>query len=237
MCRLSHSLHPSPLWARGCHSLHLAAARLIPRYPDATIDNFRLPYGAHRHRATVLNPGDVLYIPRGWSHVAEAESSSPSLHMTMTLHVQDFTWESLLRFFVLTGEALATTDAGFELGHGGLVDLHSGGGSPAASYAESALKTSLRAPSACRNRPKMVGVPGKSVSHEMVLVVALHEAANAVPGLRAVHAPAWSHDGDTTAATMSELVGFWEAQVTVQGLEAVLECDSSATTLDKTLQV
>ena len=40
----------------------------------------------------------MLYIPRGWPHVAETEGTNPSIHMTMTLHVQDFTWESLLRF-------------------------------------------------------------------------------------------------------------------------------------------
>ena len=189
-------------------------------------------------RATVLNPGDVLYIPRGWPHVAEAEGSSPSLHMTMTLHVQDFTWESLLRFFVRTGEALSTADdAGFELGHSGLVNLHSGGGCPAASYADPALRAALRAPSSCRSRPKTVGVPGKTVSHEMVLVVALHEAANGVPGLRAVHAPAWSDDGDATAATLSELLGFWEGLLTAEGLEAVVDCNAAASTLDETQQV
>ena len=59
-------------------------------------------------RSAVLNPGDVLYIPRGWPHVAEAEGGAPSTHMTMTLHAQDFTWESLLRFFVLTGTGKET---------------------------------------------------------------------------------------------------------------------------------
>eukprot|EP01043_Picozoa_sp_COSAG02_P054619 COSAG02_NODE_6213_length_3720_cov_1.977630_3_plen_185_part_00 len=179
----------------------------------------------------------MLYIPRGWPHVAEAEGSTPSLHMTMTLHVQDFSWEALLRFFVRTGDTLTMDDAGFDLGHSSEVDLHSSGGSPAASYAHPALQKALRAPSVCRNRPRMVGVPGKTVSHEMVLLVALHEAAVATPGLRAVHAPAWLNDGDATASTLSELVGFWEELLSVQALAAVLDCSAGAATLDETRQV
>lgn len=189
-------------------------------------------------RATILNPGDVLYIPRGWSHVAEAEGSSPSLHMTITLHVQDFTWESLLRFFVLTGDALSTVeDAGFELGHSGAVDVHSGGGSPAASYADPALKKALRAPSGCQTRSTVVGVPSKSASHEMVLVVALHTAAVASPSLREVHAPGWSNNGAETSTTVLDMVGLWEKLLIPTGLEATLDCADVSDTLDETKEV
>ncbi len=156
--------------------------------------------------------------------------------MTMTLHVQDFTWEALLRFFVRTGDALTMDGTGFDLGHSGTVDLHSSGGSPAASYADPALRKALRASSGCRNRPRLVGVPGKTVSHEMVLLEALHKAAVAVPGLRAVHAPAWLNDGNATAATLSDLVGSWEELLSVQGLESVLDC-AGAATLDETKMV
>jgi hypothetical protein len=52
-----------------------------------------------------------------------------------------------------------------------------------------------------------------------------------------VHAPAWSDDGDATAATLSELLGFWEGLLTAEGLEAVVDCNAAASTLDETQQV
>ena len=64
-----------------------------PRFKSWTIDS---PEDLTLQMA--VGAGDVLYIPRGWPHVAETEGTAPSIHMTMTLHVQDFTWESLLRF-------------------------------------------------------------------------------------------------------------------------------------------
>ena len=42
------------------------------------------------HSQATLEPGDVLYIPRGHSHVAETPEASgpPSIHLTNTLHAQ-----------------------------------------------------------------------------------------------------------------------------------------------------
>ena len=59
-----------------------------------------------------LEPGDVLYVPRGHSHVAVPATASgngeqpgpPSVHLTNTLHVQEFTWVTLLRLVVATGD-------------------------------------------------------------------------------------------------------------------------------------
>ena len=61
--------------------------------------------------ATVtLEPGDVMYVPRGHSHVAvptpapDPKQAVPSVHLTNTMHVQEFTWENLLRLVVATGD-------------------------------------------------------------------------------------------------------------------------------------
>jgi hypothetical protein len=124
--------------------------------------------------------------------------------------------------------------AGFDLGHGGMVDV---GGSPTAANSDASLRAALRAPSGCKSLPVTVGVPGKTVSHEMVLVVALREAALTTPELRGVHAPAWLNDGEATEATMAKLVGAWGGQLTVVGLEGALDCAAGSEALDETRQV
>ena len=178
-----------------------------------------------RPNATVLRPGDVLYIPRGWPHVAEAEGGeAPSIHMTMTLHVQDFTWESLLRFIVLTGDTQSITPdaAGFEIGLGADPRLYSN--SPAAAAADPALRTALRGPSRCRTRPKTVGELGKPASLELLLIVALHQASRGTPELRSVHAPAWPTDRDS-ARMFAELTSVWAEHVTEAAVASQLDCD------------
>ena len=177
-----------------------------------------------RPNATVLRPGDVLYIPRGWPHVAEAEGGdAPSIHMTMTLHTQDFTWESLLRFVVLTGDTQSITPdaAGFEIGLGADPRLYSN--SPAAAAADPALRTALRGLSRCRTRPKTVGELGKPASLELLLIVALHQASRDTPELRSVHAPAWP-TGDDSARMFAELTSIWAEHVTVSAVASQLDC-------------
>lgn len=39
-----------------------------------------------------LNPGDLLYLPRGMMHEARTEGSKLSLHLTLTVPSHDFTW-------------------------------------------------------------------------------------------------------------------------------------------------
>jgi hypothetical protein len=111
------------------------------------------------------------------------------------------------------------------------------GGSPTAANSDASLRAALRAPSGCKSLPVTVGVPGKTVSHEMVLVVALREAALTTPELRGVHAPAWLNDGEATEATMAKLVGAWGGQLTVVGLEGALDCAAGSEALDETRQV
>ena len=78
---------------------------------------------ATRCRTVTLKPGDLLYVPRGHSHVAAVlppvadmrkdmrkASGAPSIHLTNTLHVQDFTWEALLRLLITTGATRAAYD-------------------------------------------------------------------------------------------------------------------------------
>ncbi len=43
---------------------------------------------------TVLHPGDVLYIPRGFVHAGAAQEGGPSLHITVNIHVR--TWFDFL---------------------------------------------------------------------------------------------------------------------------------------------
>ncbi|CAK0874281.1 unnamed protein product, partial [Prorocentrum cordatum] len=42
-----------------------------------------------------LEPGDVLYMPRGWVHEAATAESEGSLHLTVALATQDWAWSSL----------------------------------------------------------------------------------------------------------------------------------------------
>ena len=40
-----------------------------------------------------MQRGDVLYIPRGYPHMAETTGGNSSVHFTMTVMSQEFTWE------------------------------------------------------------------------------------------------------------------------------------------------
>lgn len=44
----------------------------------------------------VLQPGDVLYIPRGYVHVAVTSAQQPSLHATVALATHDWSWAGVL---------------------------------------------------------------------------------------------------------------------------------------------
>ena len=89
-----------------------------------------------------LGPGSLLYIPRGWAHVATAQgeeddgeeddddddddeearpSELGSTHLTFALHVQDASWLALLRVAVCTGDA--ATFSAFEQTALGSIDF------------------------------------------------------------------------------------------------------------------
>ena len=59
-----------------------------------------LPHGIEMQR------GDVLYIPRGFPHMAETTGGNSSVHFTMTVMSQEFTWESFLLQLVQPGPAV-----------------------------------------------------------------------------------------------------------------------------------
>ena len=44
----------------------------------------------------VLNPGDILYLPRGWIHYAESLHEADSLHVTVSMGSNTMTYSSLL---------------------------------------------------------------------------------------------------------------------------------------------
>lgn len=47
----------------------------------------------------ILEPGDVLYMPRGWIHQANTNSTQPSLHLTVSAY-QQWTWTDLLEILL-----------------------------------------------------------------------------------------------------------------------------------------
>jgi len=48
----------------------------------------------------VLEAGDVLYVPRGMPHYAETTKGANSMHLTMSLHSQLFTWHAILQLAI-----------------------------------------------------------------------------------------------------------------------------------------
>jgi ribosomal protein L16 Arg81 hydroxylase len=48
----------------------------------------------------VLEPGDILYMPRGLVHVAKTFDNSPSLHFTLTVPSCDYCWGSLFENYL-----------------------------------------------------------------------------------------------------------------------------------------
>ena len=198
--------------------------------PDEAVGQQRLPLNDARSKpgksavpttepkAVLLEPGDVLYIPRGWPHVAETEGESPSIHITMTLHVQDFTWESLLRYAVLTGDQAKVNAESTQYSLG----LGPTGSSVTPAVTDPTLKAALRAKSPCSSRPKVVGAVGRSATVELLLLIALRDAAHAQPELREVHAPSWPDPADDGA--LARLVELWAERVSAKGVDTVLDC-------------
>ena len=198
--------------------------------PDEAVGQQRLPLNDARSKpgksavpttepkAVLLEPGDVLYIPRGWPHVAETEGESPSIHITMTLHVQDFTWESLLRYAVLSGDQAKVNAESTQYSLG----LGPTGSSVTPAVTDPTLKAALRAKSPCSSRPKVVGAVGRSATVELLLLIALRDAAHAQPELREVHAPSWPDPADDGA--LARLVELWAERVSAKGVDTVLDC-------------
>lgn len=63
----------------------------------------------------VMHPGDVLYIPRGVTHVAVTTAETPSMHVTFAVHA--LCWEHFMRFLFAPGGPQDSTRAPFQLGH------------------------------------------------------------------------------------------------------------------------
>ena len=63
----------------------------------------------------MMHPGDVLYIPRGVTHVAATTADAPSLHVTFAVHA--LCWEHFMRFIFAPGGPQDPTRAPFQLNH------------------------------------------------------------------------------------------------------------------------
>lgn len=74
-------------------------------HPRHSSDNFSIHDVGEPALEVTLNPGDVLYIPRGWIHHADtpADSDGPSLHVTISTG-QRMDWVELLKHW--TGSML-----------------------------------------------------------------------------------------------------------------------------------
>lgn len=77
----------------------------LPRFPSEDLTQTELP---PLLLETVLEPGDLLFLPRGFVHQAETVSQQPSLHLTVSAG-QNNAWADLLE--LLVPQALAAAAA------------------------------------------------------------------------------------------------------------------------------
>jgi len=78
----------------------------LPRYPSADLGGEDLP---RELLDTVLEPGDLLFLPRGFVHQAETVSTAPSLHLTVSAG-QNNAWADLLELMLPQALAAAAAD-------------------------------------------------------------------------------------------------------------------------------
>eukprot|EP01052_Picozoa_sp_SAG31_P051902 SAG31_NODE_12550_length_933_cov_1.219424_1_plen_214_part_00 len=139
--------------------------------------------------------GDLLYVPRGHSHVAAVPSpesngdpstgtadidgpNGHSIHLTNTLHVQDFTWEALLRLVVTTGDARSAYDRVPKAA------THATGGLLTAALSTGSWDSLMHPhPDLVEDLRQNYGGAGlcKTVSVELLLMASLHHSALDTP--------------------------------------------------------
>lgn len=141
-------------------------------------------------RHFVMQPGDVLYIPRGVSHVAGTTAQSPSLHVTFAVHA--LCWEHFMRFLFAPGGAADPTRAPFQLNHHDwAVEANDAlPGMPPLPGAEAPLASSLKAHFVNCKASKTGGQ--REISTGMALQWWLHDVALAEPDLRSTFSWYWT---------------------------------------------
>ena len=155
-------------------------------------------------RHFVMKPGDVLYVPRGVSHVAATTAESPSLHITFAVHA--LCWEHYLRFLFAPGGSDDPTRAPFQLSH------HAWAAAASAALAEipplrasaASLTSSLRGRFVKCKASKTGGKHDISVG--MALQWWLHDVASREPAFRSAFSWYWPWEqsnggGDSEWAT------------------------------------
>ena len=179
------------------------------------------PPDAVARRHFVMQPGDVLYIPRGVSHVAATTAESPSLHITFAVHA--VCWEHFMRFlFAPGGAADKTTFAPFQLGH------HSWGAAAADALTSVSSLPAMIAPLKRALKDRFVACKASKTGGKTDITVAmalqwwLHDVALLEPSLRATYSWYWpqsvegggvfhAHDrgfaNELGKRTFSELIG------------------------------
>ena len=74
-------------------------AELLPRYSSVDLEQHMVDKD-YIVIDVILNPGDILYFPRGWVHQAIAEGDSPSLHLTVSTARQQ-SWFNFMKQHLL----------------------------------------------------------------------------------------------------------------------------------------
>jgi hypothetical protein len=147
-----------------------------------------------------MHPGDVLYIPRGVTHVAATTADVPSLHVTFAVHA--LCWEHFMRFLFAPGGAKDPTRAPFQLNHHAWAMAANSALSSMRPHpcTEAGLVSSLRARFvSCK--PSKTGL--RDISFGMALQWWLHDLALVEPGLRSTFSWYWTvQDSNENAAAM-----------------------------------
>ena len=155
-------------------------------------------------RHFLMYPGDVLYIPRGVTHVAATTADAPSLHVTFAVHA--LCWEHFMRFLFAPGGPKDPTRAPFQLDHhawavsanNALLDM------PPLISTKASLAPSLRARFVRCKTSKSGGRADISIG--MALQWWLHDLALVEPALRSTFSWYWTLDGssENAAATLGK---------------------------------
>ena len=149
----------------------------------------------------VMHPGDVLYIPRGVTHVAATTAAAPSLHVTFAVHA--LCWEHFMRFLFAPGGPEDPTRAPFQLNHHAwaVAANEALAHVPPLPGATAPLASALRARFVSCKASKTGGQ--RDISVGMALQWWLHDLALVEPALRSTFSWYWvwaDNDRDNRAA-------------------------------------
>ena len=142
----------------------------------------------------MMRPGDVLYIPRGVSHVAATTASSNSLHITFAVHA--LCWEQFLRLLFAPAGAADPTRAPYQLAH------HAWHREAAERLPSVEPLAATQPPLTSRLRARFVKCKAsktggrREISHGMALQWWLHDVALEQPALRPTFSWHWTESAE-----------------------------------------